>query len=87
MGMLRHGTCVGARRRLDDLCDGDLDAVTERRVRLHIAGCGPCRRALDRLRSTIAALALLADRPDPPGRSVRDAVAERIAGLGDGGER
>ncbi len=81
LGMVRHGTCVGTRRRFNDLCDGDLDAGTEGRVRRHLAGCGRCRRALGRLRATIADLAMLADRRVPEGESVLDRVAERIAEL------
>lgn len=79
LGMVRHGTCVGTRRRLNDLCDGDLDAGTEGRVRHHLAGCGRCRRVLDRLQATIADVAMLGERLVPEGASVRDRVAERIA--------
>lgn len=81
MGMVRHGTCVGTRRRLDDLCDGELDEGSEARVRRHLAGCGRCRRMLDRLQATIADVAVLSNRPVPGGESLRDQIAERLGAL------
>ena len=48
-------------------------------MRRHLAGCGRCRRVLDRLQATIADVAMLGERLVPEGASVRDRVAERIA--------
>lgn len=83
MGMIRHGTCVGTRRRLGDLCDGELDERHERRVQRHLAGCGRCCRAHERLRATIVDLSILRDRAVADAESVRDRVAERIIDLDD----
>lgn len=78
MGMVRHGTCVGTRRRLSDLCDGELAAPAEGKVRRHLAGCGRCRRALARLEATIADLGQLRAATPPEVTGVRDRVERRI---------
>lgn len=76
--MVRHGTCVGAQRRLSDLRDGELAARAEARVRRHLAGCGRCRRVLARLEATIADTARLR-AANPPGLTdLRDRVERRI---------
>jgi anti-sigma factor RsiW len=79
MGALRHGTCLGARLRLDDLCDGALAARHDARLRRHVAGCRRCDAALAALEATVAVLGRLGLRPVPPVRSVRDRVAGRLA--------
>jgi len=78
MGMVRHGTCVGARRRLDDLCDGELGEPTEARVRRHLAGCSRCRRALARIEATIADVGRLGVVSPPEVSGLRDRVGRRI---------
>ncbi len=78
MGMVRHGTCVGTRRRLSDLCDGELAAPAEARVRRHLAGCDRCRRALARLEATIADIGRLRATTPPEVSGLRDRVERRI---------
>ncbi|MEZ5411077.1 MAG: zf-HC2 domain-containing protein [Acidimicrobiales bacterium] len=78
MGMVRHGTCVGARRRLDDLCDGELGVSAEARVRRHLAGCSRCRRALARLKATIVDVAQLQAGSPPELAGLRERVRRRI---------
>lgn len=79
MGMVRHGTCVGTRRRLDDLCDGELPAPAEAEVRRHLAGSGRCRRALARREATIADLRRLRASATPDVGDLRGRVERRIA--------
>ncbi|MDH4075386.1 MAG: anti-sigma factor [Acidimicrobiia bacterium] len=78
MGMVRHGTCVGTRRRLSDLCDGELAAQAEARVRRHLAGCGRCCRALARLEATIVDMGRLRAANPPEMTGLRDRVERRI---------
>lgn len=92
MGMVRHGTCVGTRRRLSDLCDGELGEPVGGRVRRHLAGCGRCRRALARLEATIGDVGRLGAVTPPDVASVREQVRRRIVegtagapGPGEGG--
>lgn len=92
MGMVRHGTCVGTRRGLSDLCDGELAARAEARIRRHLAGCDRCRRALARLEATIADVSRLRAATPPEMADLRDRVERRIvegpadaAGAPDGG--
>ena len=87
IGMVRHGTCVGAGRRLSDLRDGELAAPAAARIRRHLAGCGRCRRALARLEATIADTGRLRGTTPPEMTGLRDRVERRIlerAGDADG---
>lgn len=79
IGMVRHGSCVATRRRLNDLCDRELAPPLEARVRRHLAGCRRCRRAHARLEATIADVGRLrsaAALPDVP--DLGDRVRRRI---------
>ncbi|MGF1600272.1 MAG: zf-HC2 domain-containing protein [Acidimicrobiales bacterium] len=75
VGMLRHGTCIGARRRMNSLCDGELPAPAATRVRRHVAGCRRCRRVLTGLERVIADVDRLeGDVPDSLLDGIRRAV-------------
>ena len=67
------------RRRLNDLCDGELGTPTEARVRRHLAGCRPCRRALARLEATIADVGRLRSMASPELADLRDRIKRRVA--------
>lgn len=69
-----------ARPRLSEYVDGELLADDELRVHRHIELCSQCRRVLEELRLTLAALARLRERD--PGRSVADAVIARLRAEG-----
>ena len=51
--------------RLSDYADGELDAAERAAVEAHLAGCAPCRTALDELRAVVARAKALSD-PAPP---------------------
>ena len=78
MAMLRHGTCLGARRRFDDLCDGELPTGTAERVRRHATGCRRCGRVLRGLEATIADLGELDELPPTEVASVRNEVRDEL---------
>ncbi|MBV1894561.1 MAG: zf-HC2 domain-containing protein [Ilumatobacteraceae bacterium] len=78
IGILRHGTCIDVRHRLNDFCDGELPPSTEQRVRRHVAGCRVCRRVLDKIEATLADLATLGRSSPPPTNSVRDSIVTQI---------
>ncbi len=78
MGMVRHGSCVGTRRRLNELFDGELDESARARVRRHLSGCVRCRRALARLEATIVEVGRLGAVNPPKVTGVRERVRRRI---------
>jgi len=51
--------------RLSDYADGELDAAERAAVEAHLAGCAPCRTALDELGAVAARAKALSD-PAPP---------------------
>ncbi|MCH7653455.1 MAG: zf-HC2 domain-containing protein [Chloroflexi bacterium] len=48
--------CLEVRERSSDLVDGDIDESIERRIRGHLARCGPCNAFINTLRATVAML-------------------------------
>jgi anti-sigma factor RsiW len=65
-----------AQARLSEYLDGELGGQEQRRVHEHIELCPDCRRVLEQLRRTVAALARLGERrTDGP---VADGVIARL---------
>ena len=84
--MLRDGTCVGTRRRLSGLLDGDLDGSTAARLRRHLRHCRRCGRVERSLRRVVGELHELA--PGPPSVTVDpsfDGISNLVHDPGDHG--
>ena len=63
------------RSHASEYLDGELDERGRRRVEVHTGICPPCRRLVESLRHTVAALRSM--RGDPDG-ALADAVIERL---------
>lgn len=73
--------CETCQSRLAELIDGRLDAATETQVRAHLEGCADCRRELEAVTRTLAALDGLATGAPSPGlraRVMADIEAEKL---------
>ncbi len=82
IGQIRTLPLIGCRRAralLSDHIDGELDAADHRFLSAHLAHCGRCRRILATLTAVIDNLRALPADEAPPGGSVADAVARRLA--------
>ena len=60
---------------LSDYVDGELDPAGSRRVDEHVGMCPRCRKMLDQLVRTVAALASLRPQPQP---GLAEGVIERL---------
>lgn len=76
--MLRSGTCLGTRRRLNSFLDRDLEESDAARVSLHLAACRRCRDVWSRLQATLSDLHLLAALPPPPPPPPTRSVVNRV---------
>ena len=80
LGMFRRNKmdddCSEVRERSSDLVDGDIEGPTERRIRGHLARCGPCNAFMNTLRATVG---LLRSTPrEEPSEGFRARVLENI---------
>ncbi len=76
--MLRHGTCLTTRRKLNDLLDSELPSATEARVQRHLLGCRACSHEFVRLEEAVRKVRELGAEPPATIRSVVDEIAWRL---------
>ena len=76
-------TCSQVDDRLDDYLDGALGEGEFQEVELHLASCGACRDAEQKLRRLLAQAAAL-PREKTPGRDLWPEIAERLPSRGLG---
>lgn len=77
-GMLRHGTCLTTRPKLDDLLDSELPAATRERVRRHLLDCRSCSRQFVALSRAVEKVRDLGAEPPRTIPSVVDEIARRL---------